>query len=446
MFKNISIILIFVMVLGLSSCIGPDKNRPPSVAEISCPTTAKMEESVTISVVAHDRDGDRIAYKVTFGDGVESEWSDFLPSGQAKTFYHTYNRAGTFGIYAIASDHHHLNSGWSQKTFIKVTPIVREFVKIGTTSDAFFWSLRDWRGKLYAGTYGYPKLYNFPPWTRLKKLGAGESVTGIEEFLGTLFCNTENRGRIYRMNPADPTDWTVVHDDDWPWGIGMAVLGSHIYAGFVRGGLEETKILYSSDGTSWPQADYWFGGELVFWSILTYDGYVYALGSKKSTSKTWARRGIQTSWADAPALCNIATGYWDMALPFIDGYLYLAMGRRTDGKTKLYRFDGSSLSDELFSLTAYYAVGACIYEGNMWWLFGSHHMNNPPSPTYYYLYRTPTGHPGSWEHLKTFSVTPIYSHGKYRTKGAVWPLGNKLYVAVQNKVYRMDEEAPLPQE
>lgn len=120
MFKGVSIILMFVVVMGLSGCIGPDRNKPPSVAEITCPTTAKTGESVAVSVKAYDPDRNKIAYKVAFGDGVQSDWSDFLPSGQAKVFHHTYSRAGTFGIYAIASDHHHLNSGWSDKTFIKV--------------------------------------------------------------------------------------------------------------------------------------------------------------------------------------------------------------------------------------------------------------------------------------------------------------------------------------
>jgi len=123
MSKIVSVFLVLVvgMVLGLAGCITPDRNKLPSVAEVSCPATAKTGESVAISVKAYDPNGDRIAYKVAFGDGVQSEWSEFLPSGQVKVFHHTYSRAKTFGIYAIASDHHHLNSGWSDKTFIKIT-------------------------------------------------------------------------------------------------------------------------------------------------------------------------------------------------------------------------------------------------------------------------------------------------------------------------------------
>lgn len=131
MSKILSLILIAGLVLGLTGCIDGDRNRSPSVAEISCPATAKTGESVAISVKAYDPNGDRIAYKVAFGDGIQSEWSDYLPSGQAKIFHHTFDKEGVFGVYAIASDRHK-NSGWSEKTFIEIrtpTPNSYEWIR-----------------------------------------------------------------------------------------------------------------------------------------------------------------------------------------------------------------------------------------------------------------------------------------------------------------------------
>jgi len=118
MFKII--LVAFAVGLLFTGCVGPDKNRAPSVAIVSCPETAKVKTEVAISVVATDRDRDRIAYQVAFGDGVQSEWSELLESGVAKTFIHTYEKRGTFGVYAIASDEHRKNSGWSEKTCIEV--------------------------------------------------------------------------------------------------------------------------------------------------------------------------------------------------------------------------------------------------------------------------------------------------------------------------------------
>ena len=313
-----------------------------------------------------------------------------------------------------------------------------EFTEIGS-DDAFFWSSLAFGGKVYFGGYGYPKGYNYPPWTLIKNFGAGESITRFDIFLTKLYCITENKGYIYRMNTADPTDWTVVHDDAYPWGLGMAVLGSYIYGCFNTTGEVDNKIVYSSDGDNWPQAENWNGGSLCV--LVAYDGNIYAIGRKGTfgTGTYWARRGTTTSWADVGALCsNSVVGTWRVGLVF-RGYLYLGMGDRSDGKAKAYRFDGTSLSGELFSITAFKSHYACVCNGQMYWIFGPH-MNQPnANPVNYYLYRTPTGNSGDWYHVKTFTTNPIYSHGKYRTKGTVACYGNVLYVGVQNKVYRMTE-------
>ncbi|GAI04276.1 unnamed protein product, partial [marine sediment metagenome] len=311
-----------------------------------------------------------------------------------------------------------------------------EFTQIGS-DDAFFWSSLAFGGKIYFGGYGYPRGYNYPPWTHIKDFGAGESITRFDIFLDKLYCITENLGYIYRMNTADPTDWTVVHDDTYKWGLGMAVLGSYIYGCFNTDGEVDNKIVYSSNGTSWPQAENWHGGSICV--LVAYNGKVYAIGRKGTfgTGKIWARRGTTTSWADVGALCsNSVVGDWRAGLAF-GGHLYLGMGDRPDGKAKVYRFDGTNLSGELLSVVAFKPHYACICNGQMYWLFGPH-MNQPSSATvYYHLYRTATGNPGDWTHVKTFSANPISSHGKYRTKGCVGSLGNDLYVAVQNKVYKM---------
>jgi len=310
-----------------------------------------------------------------------------------------------------------------------------KFTQIGSTGDCAFWSCLPFGSKIYFGTYGYPRAYNYPPWTLVKSFAAGESVPRITSFGGTIYCVTENKGYIYRMN--SPTDWVVVHDDSWEYGLGMASLGSYIYAAFCHRGEDRTKILYSSNGTSWPVADDWNGGEIVV--LVPYNGKVYALGRKGGflTGKTWARRGTGTSWADVRALCPNVVGTWRAGVVF-NGYLFLGMGDRSDGKTKVYRFDGTNLSGELFSISAFKSHYTCVCNGYMYWLFGPHMNQGSSSAVNYYLYRTPTGDAGSWEHLKTFSVNPVSSHGKYRTKGCVGCLNNEPYVAVQNKVYKME--------
>ena len=112
--------VVILLGLVLGGCISPDKNRPPSVPEIVCPRQGQVGIAISVSLKSYDRDRDRIAYKVAFGDSIQSEWSEYCDSGQAYTFTHTYNHPRTYGIYGITSDHHGKNSGWSEKTFIEV--------------------------------------------------------------------------------------------------------------------------------------------------------------------------------------------------------------------------------------------------------------------------------------------------------------------------------------
>ncbi|GAI74715.1 unnamed protein product, partial [marine sediment metagenome] len=123
-----------------------------------------------------------------------------------------------------------------------------EFTPIGTTTDRFFWSLKSFGGKLYAGTYGTPKAYNYPPWTFLKNFAAGESIPDFEEFKGRLYAASEKKGYIYRMNT--PTDWVVVHRDSYIYALNLAVFGNYLYCLLSKPGPSE-KIIRSSDGVNW---------------------------------------------------------------------------------------------------------------------------------------------------------------------------------------------------
>lgn len=111
-----------VSVGFLGSCVKPDGNKPPNVPSIICPSEAGIDEEVAITAQSTDPDRDRISYKVAFGDGAESDWTDYLLSGQPTVFTHVYTQIGDFEVRAIASDTHHDNPGWSDPVTIKVLP------------------------------------------------------------------------------------------------------------------------------------------------------------------------------------------------------------------------------------------------------------------------------------------------------------------------------------
>lgn len=430
------VLSILVLSMGLSGCITKPKNKPPSVAEISCPEEAEAGAKVNISVVAYDPDYDKISYKVAFGDGVQSEWSEFLINGEPKIFEHSYDTAGNYGIYAIASDEHYLNSGWSEKTYLEVTSTAVEFVEIGSTPDTFFWSLQEMDGKLYAGTYGYPRIYSYPPWTLLKKLPAGESVPDLIPFKGNLYATTENQGHIYRTSPGYPTNWTLVHDDNWRWGISLEVLGDWLYASFFTSGYNKTEILRTLTGTSWVTSSIWNEGTLEH--FLLFNNELYSVGDKNS-GECWARKTANgTSWSDVPTLCGFTTGDWAEGL-VKDGKAFLSMGYRTDGLSKIFRFDGTNLT-EVLSVTGYCWQHGCKFENKLWFLLGPG-MNQPSSaPVTYSLYSSITGESGTWRLVKSWTANPKFGHGKYRTRGTLGVLGSSLFVGIQDKIYEMVKE------
>lgn len=120
--KILGLIVTISLILGFAGCIWDNGNDPPSVPSIACPVEVKMNEEAAIAVRSADPNRDRIAYKVAFGDGIESDWSDYVLSGDSVIFVHTYSQAGNFEVKAIASDTHRDNSGWSDSVTIKVLP------------------------------------------------------------------------------------------------------------------------------------------------------------------------------------------------------------------------------------------------------------------------------------------------------------------------------------
>jgi len=308
------------------------------------------------------------------------------------------------------------------------------FQQIGTTSDCFFWSLDIFGAKMYCGTYGIPKIYNYPPWAHLIDLDAGESVTKFGILNSILYAITENLGRIYKR--VTDAAWQQVYQDPdgFICGMGMATLGSYIYGSFTPADSSQTRIVRSSNGTSWSPVLLWTDGEI--WALNPFDSKVYAHGQKLSTGMTWAKRSSDgTAWADVDLLCDNASGYWDVSCVF-GNYLYLSMGRRSDGKIHLYRFDGyNSLSDNLVTLTSYYCHDMCVCAGKLYYLVGPFIKPGSSDEVTYNLWRSANGI--DWLHVKEFKTYPKYSHGNWRTRGNLAAIGDDLYVGIQDKIYKM---------
>jgi len=95
-------------------------NNPPEMPVIPTGATIGVPAaSYSFSTFAVDPDGDQVMYTLDWGDGTESNTS-LINSGEAASTNHTWNKAGTYKIRAIAIDRRGGLSEWSESLDITI--------------------------------------------------------------------------------------------------------------------------------------------------------------------------------------------------------------------------------------------------------------------------------------------------------------------------------------
>lgn len=93
------------VLLGITLLIGCPKKHRPNRPVIIGPEidTLYMKASYSFSVSTTDPDGDSVAYYFDWGDK-NSEWTDFLPSGDTASLSHSYSDTGEYTIIVVAME------------------------------------------------------------------------------------------------------------------------------------------------------------------------------------------------------------------------------------------------------------------------------------------------------------------------------------------------------
>ncbi|MEO0228365.1 MAG: PKD domain-containing protein [candidate division WOR-3 bacterium] len=92
----------------------PPANNPPNTPQTpSGPSSGQVNVSYNFTTSTTDPDGDSVAYQFDWGDGNQSNWSSFLPSGTSITMAKSWSNAGTYSIKARAKDKKGGISDWS---------------------------------------------------------------------------------------------------------------------------------------------------------------------------------------------------------------------------------------------------------------------------------------------------------------------------------------------
>jgi len=89
------------------------ENNAPLPPDISGPTKGTADISYDYTFVSEDPDGDKIYYKINWGDGNVVEWIGPFDSEDPQTVSHKWEQQGDYIISAKAKDIYDLESSWS---------------------------------------------------------------------------------------------------------------------------------------------------------------------------------------------------------------------------------------------------------------------------------------------------------------------------------------------
>jgi len=92
---------------------GDEINTPPvTPLEVSGPTFVEMGVEYGYALSTTDPDGDGICYRIDWGDGAVSDWSEFVASGVSVLLSHSWTVVDTYPVSVIAEDEYGLNTTW----------------------------------------------------------------------------------------------------------------------------------------------------------------------------------------------------------------------------------------------------------------------------------------------------------------------------------------------
>ena len=79
-------------------------DEPPSAPDIVGPSGGTAGRPHTYTFTSTDPEDDQVSYHIKWGDGTETDWTPFRPSGDSFSVSHTWDKKGTYNIEAKAKD------------------------------------------------------------------------------------------------------------------------------------------------------------------------------------------------------------------------------------------------------------------------------------------------------------------------------------------------------
>jgi len=89
------------------------ENEPPDKPTIDGATSGKIKTEYTYTAVTTDPDGDNVSFYFDWGDGTNSGWTGYVPSGIQVYESHTWSKKGTYEIKVKVQDVYGAESEWA---------------------------------------------------------------------------------------------------------------------------------------------------------------------------------------------------------------------------------------------------------------------------------------------------------------------------------------------
>ena len=92
----------------------PIDDNAPDKPVINGTTSGLIDIEYNYTAITSDSDGDNVSYYFNWGDGKNSGWTEFMPSGTMVNLRHSWEKSGTFTIKVKAKDDYNMESEWGE--------------------------------------------------------------------------------------------------------------------------------------------------------------------------------------------------------------------------------------------------------------------------------------------------------------------------------------------
>jgi hypothetical protein len=207
-------------------------NIPPNTPQTPTgPSNGYVDSTYSFSASTTDPDGDSIAYQFDWGDGNQTIWSNYVPSGNSISVEYSYSSEGTYSIKVKTKDENGAESGWSSGHSIEIT-------KTESTIGSQKWKFSLWHwmksspaigseGTIYVGSNDNNLYAINPDGTQKWVFSTGNAVCSSPAIGsdGTIYVGSCD-SNLYAINPDGTQKWS-----------------------FTTGGYVESSPAIGSDGT-----------------------------------------------------------------------------------------------------------------------------------------------------------------------------------------------------